>query len=398
MLEVFKLFGPLPLLVYFIISIKNKPSTPTIVTMLFFTSIAAFSQNFTFFYRELHQLLQVYITLLSVLYIYQNKQVSVTFVPLFVFFMFILFSLIDVSVDRDAKTQLFNFIVIFFVTLFLFSTVKKKEEFERLMFYIGGLGVVLAFIAIFEFLIRGVARAEATFANPNYLALYLGVSFSLVFHYHSKFKLFFLGVILLAIFLTGSRSAILIPLMVVCWSIWVDRFSYRKIFIIFIGLSVAISILTAENSRFNGQGLSASDAERIQFAKVALDMTTENPYTGVGWGRFISEFSNYSGGLKAISVSSGGEIDVSRQERRVSHNDLLRIAAELGVVALFSVLIFISISVYLLIIKRANGFDFIVPIWFGFLLFSLTHNNLNTAFSWFFFLIPFFIYKSNWRK
>ncbi len=396
MLEVFKLVGPVFLVAYFVVSVIHESNQKLKLAMLFFTSIAAFSQNFSFIYRNVHQVIQIVIILFSIISIIQRRRIHSTFIPLFIFLIFIIVSLFSGGIDIDSASQTINFIVIFFVTLFLFNTVSEKYLLQKLMSFIGGLGLILAILTIFEFLITGIMRAEATFANPNYLALYLGISFSIVFYFYSKLKLVSLGLILFAILLTGSRSAILIPLMVIFLNIWKQKFSYKKVSTIIIGILITLLIFNANNSRFNTDGINGSDAERIQFAIVAYNMILDHPFTGVGWGRFITEFSTYSSGIQIIQAE-GGEVDVSTQERRVTHNDLLRIGAELGLIALFFVLIYIFICIYILIIKGGYGLDFIIPIWFGLLLFSLTHNNLNTALSWFFFLMPFFIYKNRWK-
>jgi len=120
-------------------------------------------------------------------------------------------------------------------------------------------------------------------------------------------------------------------------------------------------------------------------------MTIDNPLSGVGWGRFISEFSNYSSSVDKI-ILDNGVIDASKQDRRVTHNDLLRIMAELGLIAFFLVLIFLWKTAMLIYKHKGFGFNCLFPCWAGMLLFSLSHNNLNTAYSWFFLLLPWYVF------
>jgi O-antigen ligase len=397
--DVLKLLGPLLFLAYFFHKIlrERNLSFGCIGVLFFFTSIVSFSQNFTFVYRELHQITQLGLAFLFFCILLQRKTLTIVVIPLFIFAIFIVLSLIANEIDADAISQTINFTVVVLTTLFLYSVISDREDLFYILKFIGELGCIAGILAIVEFLTHGSSRVEATFANPNYLALYLGLSFVCVYYFFDKHRSAFLLIILLAILLTGSRAALLIPALVYIKVLLSDDFSYKKILFIFSGVILIGAIALSGKSRIGGEEMSGSDAERLLFAKIAYNMTADNPWFGVGWGRFIDEFSLYSTNVKAIKLQVG-VVDASSQERRVTHNDLLRISSELGIVPFLIVLIFLAWNMCFLAFNKNHSFDFLFAIWFGFLFFSLTHNNLNTAFSWFFILMPYFIVKNNWVK
>jgi O-antigen ligase len=395
--EIVKLFGPVLFLSCFLWEISKNNNFNFIVLALFFTSIVSFSQNFTFYYREAHQLIQLIFVFLFCSLIYKRKTVNTVVIPLLVFSVLILFSLMMNTIDTDAINQTINFVIVFCTTLFLFSVMSSREQLYSILNFIGRLGFIASLLAIVELMLTGISRVEVTFANPNYLALFLGLSFVCVYYFFNKFKYTCLIFILLGIVLTGSRSALIIPVLVYIKVFINDDFSYKKIFFILTGAILVVSIALSGKSRVVSDEMNGSDAERLLFAKIAYNMTVDNPWFGVGWGRFIDEFSLYSSSVSTIKLTAG-EIDPAAQERRVTHNDLLRISSELGLGAFFISLCFIFWNIYLLTYKRCLGFDFLFAIWFGFIFFSLTHNNLNTAFSWFFILMPYFLARNKWIK
>ena len=134
-----------------------------------------------------------------------------------------------------------------------------------------------------------------------------------------------------------------------------------------------------------------NDAERVLFAKVAIRMAGDHPVNGVGWGRFISEYSNYTS-VAERSLGVRVRFENPEMRRRVTHNDYLRILAELGWVAFSSCLVFSLYSLVILWRHRAFGIEYLAPVYVGMLMFSLGHNNLNGAFFWFVFLLPYWLY------
>ncbi|WJG10406.1 O-antigen ligase family protein [Aliiglaciecola sp. LCG003] len=372
--------------------IQNK-STNLKICALFFTSIVCFSQNFSLIFRELHQLIQVFIAGFFLILVVQKKSFHKILLFPLVFLFLILASLLFAPFDNDAKSQFINYLVVISVLSFLLITLKDNRDLILILRFIGELAFLTACFGIVEYVL-GVttSRIEATFANPNYFALFIGVGWVPVLCYFPrKFRWVSLFIMTVAIIISGSRAALVFPLAYMVWIVYkqaslAKMFAYLSVGVVLVGL-----LLFSGLTRFSSSETGGSDAERLIFAKIAISMALENPFAGVGWGRFISEFSNYSSDVDKI-VLEHGTIDASEQDRRVTHNDLLRIMAELGLVS-FALVIFFLLKTALLIKKNKGfGVDSLFPCWFGMFIFSLAHNNLNTAFSWFFFLLPWLLY------
>jgi hypothetical protein len=389
-----KLFAPFIFLALWVSYISIKRSFGLSLVALFFASYAGFSQNFEFFYREFHQLIQIVMMFYIALIVIKRRSVkNISLIPVSLFVLIII-SLLVSGLDEDARQQLINYIVCIFVVLLIYTSIKSDDDFESLIIYLAKLGVASALIGIFEFIVTGSDRIEGTFANPNYYALFIAVAFCIVWErYRGPKRGIYLAFIVAALVLSGSRSALIFPILAFAWSVYRARDYRLKFGILFSSALALVILLYSGSSRLTDIDASnASDAERMGFSKIALSMANDYPYSGVGWGRFISEFSNYSTVAERVSVS-GGLIDVASHERRVTHNDLLRILAELGWIAFFAALATIFYGVFLLWRSRASKFGYILPIWVGFIAFSMTHNNMNTAFFWFFFLMPFLVFR-----
>lgn len=356
---------------------------------LFFTSLIAFSQNFQLFYRDVHKLIQMAILLYAILFFIKtfyfdavNKYFSILFVMIFA-------SLIFAPFDEDAREQLLNIFVIMGVVNYLYLSTSVFWDRKKINKYLCDLAALTAVIGICEFVVMG-GRIEGTFSNPNYYALFLGISFCIGFHelYGFKRNIYLLSMVV-AILISGSRSALFAPLICLLWYLYKNKGLYITMLVgavLFILSTVLIS--TGITRLSDTEATEASDAERIIFANIAYRMAVDHPFVGVGWGRFIGEFQNYSTLAERIYVSSGDLVDVSRQERRVSHNDALRILAELGWISFSVMVAFLLYGLYG-IVKYNFQDEYIFSVWLGVILFSLTHNNLNSALFWFFFFMPY---------
>ena len=310
------------------------------------------------------------------------KKLKKNLIYMFVFLLFILFSLIGNSLDNDYISQTINFIALFGVLGFLLNQIKSKENLYTILKYIGEISFVLAILGIIEFLLTGTPRVEATFANPNYYALFLGIGFCCLYNFKINLKWLKLLVVLLAIILSGSRSGILFPLMQFFWALYLDKKYLKLIFLIFIGASILGTLSLRDKEATSG-----SDAERMVFAKMAIEMAKDHPLNGVGWGRFPAEFKNYTY-ISNNLLFKGVEVDASGQDRRVTHNDLVRILAELGFPAFLLAIGFLLYNIFILIKFKSFNEVFLLPVWLGVILFSLSHNNMNSIIFWFFLFFP----------
>lgn len=387
--EILKILSPTIFFILLVANIRKFPSYRNLPIFIFTFSIVSFSQNFTLMYREAHQAIQI---LLSVAFfvnlIIDYKLPRVSIFPI-CFLLFIATSFFRSPIDTDAKIQCLNFLVCTIVALFTFKNLKNLTDTLPILNFISQLSIASALLGIIEFALTLTPRIEGTFSNPNYLALFLGIGWCCTwFRLKGPLKWTSLILILLAIILTGSRSGLVFPIFYLAWIVFRQK---NKVHLIIYGTSaifLVLAVFVSGVTRFsNSKEVSASDSERILFAKIAVNMANSHALTGVGWGRFISEFENFNKTVEKIEVGDA-YIDVSNQERRVTHNDFLRILAELGYPAFVSSVLFILWAGYIIYKEKSFGIDPIFPIWLGIIFFSASHNNLNTAFTWIFILLP----------
>jgi hypothetical protein len=390
--DTIKLISPLVFVLLWMNFARRQPKILLVGAALFFTSIVAFSQNFTFFYRELHQL-----SLSGLVLLYLLKFGRIYKINYFFGFvvLFVGNSAIFSDFDSDAEAQIINLIVVMGVTNYLYIAISSYERLQLVINFIGQLAFASACIGLLEFLIFGSLRIEGTFSNSNYFAFFLGIGYCAYFDASFRpRKALALTTIVLAIFLSGSRAALFFPLFHFLWYVYRRKEKNSSGFYFIVGFVFVAIVASLGLSRFADREASeGSDAERLIFAVVAYRMVSDHPLVGVGWGRYISEFSNYSSEAEQILTSSG-EVDVSNQERRVTHNDYLRVLAELGWVAFVFSITFIGVGFRKILGKRFYSPLYMFPIWFGSLIFSLTHNNLNSALFWFILLMPYFYLRS----
>ena len=381
MIENLKFFYPLILFFYwFVYSFRFEKK---IIFLLFFLTVfAACSSNFSFIYREGFQFVQFLMIFYFLVVLIKTKKLKKTLVYMFIFLLLILFSLIGSSLDNDYISQTINFIALFGVLGFLLNQIKSKENLYILLKYVGEISFVLAILGVIEFLLTSNPRVETTFANPNYYSLFLGIGFCCLYNFKVNLKWLKLLVILLAIILSGSRSGVLFPLMQFFWALYLDKKYLKLIFLTFIGASLLGTLSLRDKEATSG-----SDAERIVFAKMAIEMAKNHPLNGVGWGRFPAEFKNYTY-ISNNLLFKGVEVDASGQDRRVTHNDLVRILAELGFPAFLLAIGFLLYNIFILIKFKSFNEVFLLPVWLGVILFSLSHNNMNSIIFWFFLFLP----------
>lgn len=381
MIENLKFFYPLVLFFYwFVYSFRFEKKI--IFLLFFFTVFAACSSNFSFIYREGFQFFQFLMIFYFIVILIKVKKLKKNLIYMFVFLLFILFSLIGNFLDNDYISQTINFIALFGVLGFLLNQINSKENLYTILKYIGEISFILAILGIIEFLLTSAPRVETTFANPNYYSLFLGIGFCCLYNFKINLKWLKLLVIFLAIILSGSRSGILFPLMQFFWALYLDKKYLKLIFLIFIGASIVGTLSLRDTEATAG-----SDAERMVFAKMAIAMAKDHPLNGVGWGRFPAEFKNYTDVSNNL-LFKGVEVDTSSQDRRVTHNDLIRILAELGFPAFLFSISFLLYNIFILIKFKSFNEVFLLPCWLGIVLFSLSHNNMNSIIFWFFLFFP----------
>jgi len=385
-----ELLGPIVYVGLWVFFLFRSRIPPSIWVAFYFVSIASFSANHEFVFRSVHQIIQIPMAVLGIYYIVTSRVDRRVSYPLLAFLALILFSTLVAGRNAGTVAQVINFTVAAGVSAFALSHLARlsAQQLRELGRFLGHLGAAAAVLALVEYAGGMRDRLEGTFGNPNYFALFLGVAycFSLSFSSGAE-RLSISALVLVAIFLSGSRAGMLLPVMAHVWHAYKAQNIGGKLWRIALLLSAFASFFVISGPDFGRAGTGSSDAERVILTRIGIDMARESPWTGIGWGGFASNFGGYARGQSPIYV--GAEIvDMSLQQGRVSHNDFVRILAELGVPA-FGLAVGFSILTLWRAFKSRGTYGLVqFPIVVGLIGFSLTHNNLNTAFFWILFLMP----------
>lgn len=153
-----------------------------------------------------------------------------------------------------------------------------------------------------------------------------------------------LGGILVAIYLTSSRGAYIgVFAEVLVIAIFLER--YRRWFMASLALTPFVLLVPGIGSRLAATlgifgadqhaSVDSSVLERVSAQQVALQMIEEHPLTGVGPGGYMYAFPE-------VSANTG----LSLQRIVASHNGLLGIAAEIGVIGAFCWLAVIALALF----------------------------------------------------
>lgn len=393
--EIFKVFAPFFIFsLYGFIAYKNRRLGIS-ASLFYVTCFVAMSSNFSLFYRGLFQAVQVFLFFYLVWIVCHRRYVHSVNKILLPSLALIAVSVFFSVLDEDSISQSINFLSIFFVLNLLLIQLDTQKRLQFFIEYIGKLSLLCSVFGVLEYYFVNSTRIEVTFSNPNYLSFFLGIGFCvLASGKRSSLYWLRLSVVLFSIIATGSRAGLIFPLLMLLWATYRSSGVQKTLVRGGVALAVIAALLLSGVTRFSdSQATSGSDAERLLFLKIAVEMANDRPLTGVGWGRFPAEFSEYSGLAGLVYTPHGHEIDVSDHDRRVTHNDLARILAELGYVALILFLL-VSVRLFFDAVKISKDkYIFVLPVWMGVYVFSLTHNNLNNLLFWFFFLLPMIMVK-----
>ncbi|MFB3226206.1 O-antigen ligase family protein [Exiguobacterium sp. PHA03] len=245
---------------------------------------------------------------------------------------------------------------------------------------------MLIFFGLYDFLINKWERVGSD-VNPNYYAQMLIIL--LVFHVYSNNKnlsenisLYFLSVIL--VFLSDSSSGkisiillslitIFVILKIKKWTINILGFVYVFIIFYFIYKTIKVSITGGIMDIFLKDDLS-----RVYIWQYAWESIKENIWIGHEYNTFRSPWNNMY---------------------FVTHNDYLRIAAELGGISaiIFIFYIFLQIN-KMSLIKNNMMFYLSSSLFFVTITYSITHNNINNFMFWIGIIFPSIAYIIQYEK
>lgn len=245
---------------------------------------------------------------------------------------------------------------------------------------------MLIFFGLYDFLINKWERVGSD-VNPNYYAQMLIIL--LVFHVYSNKKylienifLYFLSVIL--VFLSDSSSGkisiillslitIFVVLKVKKWTINILGFVYIFIIFYFIYKTIKVSITGGVMDIFLKDDLS-----RVYIWQYAWESIKENVWIGHEYNTFRSPWNNMY---------------------FVTHNDYLRIAAELGGISVFIFIFYIFLQINKMsLIKNNMMFYLSSSLFFVTITYSITHNNINNFMFWIGIIFPSIAYIIQYEK
>jgi O-antigen ligase len=395
--EIVKVGFPIIAVLYWAIRCRafSTPKTLTLYTTLF----GVLSSNFTLFYRDIFQAYSVFLLVYSILLIIKNRIILKPIIFLLAFIGSVALSLIFNGLSDSAETNLLNIGVMLFISQLALLLLRDLNRVNAFFDYYLEFALILCFLAPLDYFIFD-QRAEATFSNPNYYGYFLGLilPWSILAPGRTQRWLVF-GMISIAIILTGSRAAVLmIPLSLLFYLLRLLADKRQKIItgIIYatfgVSLVILIGVLTDHLSTLFYAGrdvtdLVGSDSERYHAIEIGIAMFKDSPIYGVGWGQYIDKFSTYMN-LSSATFASSSIHTVGLRKEMVSHNDFVRVLAELGIIGTIIFLVMIAASLNG-VMKYASDYKyFLLAALLGSFTYSLTHNNMNNLFFWLILLLP----------
>lgn len=392
MQQLVKVVLPWLLLLFWLVHAGSLRHFRAAAAALYLTVFAGFASNFTPFYREVGQFAAIVVGIYVLLEIYHRRRILRINNLFGAFALFALVSLASNQVTSLALAALLNLVSVILAVNFLCLRLELPDALAAFMRYYVRLSLLLATFSVIEWTTFG-GRAEVTFSNTNYLGFFLGPA--------ACAALCFPGIrgrwtswliISLGIYSTGSRAAMMFPLFAA-----IAFFSFggarRVVYAspLLVLFSIVALVVPQPASLTGRTSLEGSDLERYTAIEVGWEMIRENPVVGVGWGRFQEEFWTYLGQAESLLPGTSA-IDINSQRDVVSHNDLVRVFAEMGIPAGFFFCWLIVFAIYAAWRFAGEYKPFVLAVLGGSLVFSLTHNNLNSSLFWYLFLLPIGLY------
>lgn len=387
-LGIIKVFVPWLLIAQWLVRFKSNRKRGAALVTLYIAVFAGFSSNFTPLYREFGQIFSLLLGLFALAKIYTRRSIPAFALPLLGALFFIVVSLMVNGASSLALDATLNFVAVSLVSLMVVSELlgdsRRNAFFEHFVL----VAVIVSVASIIEGVLTG-ARAEATFSNTNYLAYFLGVASCFVLgRFAGKRGWTLFALIVLGIYCTKSRAGLAFPLLAA--SAYVVSLGARRLLraapiVVLAGLM--LSVVTAAFPGLQRENADSSDAERLVAIEAGFEMVRGSPVFGVGWGRYMEEFWGAASRAPVLFAETIGA-NIGRHRDMVSHNDIVRVFAELGVLAGLCFLMLLAWSARAVVRLPAELRSSLAAALGGSLFFSVTHNNLNSALFWIVLLLP----------
>jgi O-antigen ligase len=432
-------FIPFVAITWFVYFVRSNNLNNPLVGLIFI-SYLFFATNYTNFgldlsfdiFRSLHRFIGVVCigTLLLHLYKYKTNVFNDDISKLLLIFLLVLLMSI---IGNDAYFQNYfhyvrNFVFISLIVLFVYYKVDTHDKLDELFKLISLATLLLSFFVVFEVLSYGVSgynwkdvvfgRSYLFYSNPNYLAIALLPGFTLLLLLQNKYWQILSIIVLASIFFTGSKAAELSVLFVLLLFIFMKIKQFNKVYLsIFILAIISVTTLFFDKIVTN----TSSNSSRIVLAKIVLNIFQEHPINGIGYGQFRTKWHHYidedllisnaeiAGSFLANNPNSPFENSIyknmSKSDKEsllgnkeiMTHNDVLTIVAELGLLGIAcTVFLFYKLYIELqkLLLHNKQYFFLSISLIGSSLIFSLFHNNLTSFVFWFILFIPFIINRN----
>ena len=422
---------------YFLLFLKNNRLN-NLLTGLIFVSFFVFATNYNHFgfgfdiYRYLHRTIGILIVIALFLHIFRYRiNVFKEPVPriLVLFFLVLVLSFLGNDIYAPYYVHYVrNYIFIALIALYLYYMLDSNEKLNELFKLIVDITIILSLFIVFEEIRRIWSHPGGLndlfihkvflFSNPNYLAYSLFPGFVLTLFSKQKYSLLISLLILFSIIIVGSRAILLSTVFVLGLDIYFKH--YKKIYLIPI-LLTSVLIITLffdkiiTNTSYGGT--------RLVLAHISMNIFKESTVNGIGYGQFRKKWRDYvdfdiinmksdeiNNALKgyegdfptAVRLSSMRfdqlkDEGIYQNTEKMTHNDVLTIVTELGLLGIASV-VFLFYKLYIelqkLLLHNRDYFFLSIGLIGGSLLFSLFHNNLTSFVFWFVLFIPFIMNRN----
>lgn len=395
--ELIKLFVPWLLFGLWLWGARDFVRCKAALITLYVTVFAGFSSNFAPLYREVGQAFSLFLGVHYLLGVLGRRAIPRWLAPVGVMLIFIVASQVSNGTSAVSLDSTLNFFAVSLVAALVVTRLLDSDARMQFALHLSRVAVVLAAISILEGVALG-GRSEVTFSNSNYLGYFLGIASGVVLFSRSVgWKWLWFLVIVVGIYYTRSRAGLAFPVIAIC-VLLASQGAKRIVLVapIFAAVSLFLLLWMPGMVGLGRDGQDASDTERLVAVEAGIEMLLEHPLFGIGWGRYIEEFWSAltrSPFLfeKTVGVGTFGHRDM------VSHNDIVRVFAELGAPA---GIFFLGLLVWSFRgVLRLEGAErgACITAFLGSMVFSLTHNNMNSAAFWVVLLLPLALSRS-WRN
>jgi hypothetical protein len=415
---------------WYLYFLKNNKLNNFFSTLIFF-SFLMFATNYDHYgleidiYRYLHRLIGIFISVSLIFYVLKNRVNFFKEQPIQILVFFLVILLVSYFGNDLYMDYYFhyvrNFIFISLIVSYLFFKVNTNSKIDELFKLILYLTVIMSLMILYEIIFEGSwqSRAKLFYSNPNYLAYAIMPGFVLAIYSEHKYKWVMATLLLYAIFATGSRSVEIGVVVIIVFFLFYKNINKALFFSSLAGLVLLCYLILFSSLTFFSDIVKNSnfDKSRIAVASLSLKMIDKKPFNGIGYGQFRIKYVDYVDqsilnlGIDSLNEriathnpSLTDEFILSRGYYRnmelMTHNDVLTIIAELGMIGLAFIL-YVTYKLFYelkrLLLYNRKYFYTSLSLIMASIVFSLFHNNLTSFMFWFILIIPF-IMNRNYKK